>query len=108
MATPQMKPTNLTDQFASSSEPIQPQLSNKAFKFLYSWEDMRQRVKKAEWLYAQATQMMERNEKIEEIEKLVTDLESQIVNLAEFYRSRYRVKIGYINNQLKEIKKESK
>lgn len=104
MAEPKQKVTGVD----SDKPVIQPQLSDKAFKHLYSWEEMRNRTKDAAWMYDQIHEMLEKGEKTEEIEKMVEKLEQDIKKFAEFYRRRFEVKLGYIRTRLNELKSEKK
>lgn len=101
-------PKKLTTQFSVTGEPIQPQLSDKVFKHLYSWEELRQRTKDAAWLYDQCLEMLNKGEKIEEIEKTIMRLEDMIKKFAEFYRKRFEIKLGYLRTRLDELKNEAK
>ena len=100
---PSLKPED-TLQFSSTGEVIQPVLSDKVFKHMYTWEEMRNRTKEPAWLYDQCLEMINKNEKIAEIEKVVIKLEESIKKLAEFYRRRFDVKLGYIRTRLNELK----
>ena len=92
----------------TTGEPIQPVLSDKAFKHLYTFEELRQRTKKVQWMNDQILAMIEKGEKINEIQKLVVSMEESIKNLADYYKKRYEVKLGYIHNQLKKIEENAK
>lgn len=108
MAKNPFKSENLTTQFSSTGEPIQPQLSDKAFKYLYSWEELRQRTKDAAWLYDQCKEMLEKGESLEEVEKTYMKLESCITKLASYYRKRFDVKLGYLRTRINELKNAAK
>lgn len=91
----------------TSGEIIQPQLSDKAFKYLYSWEELRQRTKDAAWMYDQIHEMLEKGE-IDEVEKMVEKLEDDIKKFSEFYRKRFEIKLGYIRTRINELKSNKK
>lgn len=90
----------------TTEEVIQPQLSDKAFKYLYSWEELRQRTKDAAWMYDQAHAMLEKGESLDEVEKIIESLEKDIQKFSEFYRKRFNIKIGYLRTRLNELTKK--
>lgn len=92
----------------TTGEPIQDVLSDRAFKYLYTFEELRQRTKKVQWMNDQILAMIEKGEKVNEIQKLVVSMEESIKNLADYYKRRYEVKLGYIHNQLKKIEENAK
>lgn len=87
----------------TKGEPIQDVLSDRAFKYLYTFEELRQRTKKVQWMNDQILAMIEKGEKLNEIQKMVVTMEESIKNLADYYKKRYEVKLGYIQNQLSKL-----
>jgi hypothetical protein len=100
------KPEKTTEvkEIATGQPPIQQELSDKAFKHLYSWEELRNRTKDAAWLYDQAYAMLEKGEELEEVEKTIQILEKDIQKFSEFYRKRFNIKIGYLRTRLNELR----
>jgi hypothetical protein len=92
----------------TTGKPIQDTLSDRAFKHLYTFEELRQRTKKVQWINDQILAMIDKGEKINEIQKLVVSMKDGIKNLAEYYKKRYEVKLGYIYNQLKHLEANAK
>ena len=80
----------------ANQNPIQPQLSDKAFKHVYSWTELQNRTKQAEWLHKQIINMMERDEKLETIQELVDQFELEITGLTDYYQRIYKAKLGKI------------
>jgi len=83
---------------------IQGALSDKAFKYLFTWDELKNRTKDASWMYDQIHAMLEKGEKLDEVEKMIEKLEADIKKFAEFYRKRYEIKLGYLRTRLNELK----